>query len=111
MRHGYAGQLLLPGGHVDPGEPPDAAARREVEEELGVRATSVWFLCALLSAERHVGWYYVVDGWEGTPEPREAATLAWIVLEESQRLTLPMDRTAVGEYLRLRRGCPGAGRS
>ena len=101
-RHGWAGQLLLPGGHVEPGETIDAAARREVEEELGVRATGIWFVCALLSAERHVGWYWVVDRWDGTPEPREAATLAWVPLDEVARLTLPMDRTAVGEYLRLR---------
>jgi 8-oxo-dGTP pyrophosphatase MutT (NUDIX family) len=100
-RHGYAGQLLLPGGHIEPDETAEAAARREVEEEHGVRATSVWLVCALLSAERHVGWYFAVDAWDGTPRPEEAATLTWVPIADAGRLTLPMDRTAVGEYLRL----------
>ncbi len=101
-RHGRAGQLLLPGGHIEPGEEPAAAARREAAEELAIGVTGAWFLCALLSAERHVGWYFVVDGWDGTPRAREAAALAWVPLASPGRLALPMDRTAVGEYLRLR---------
>ncbi len=33
--------LALPKGHVDPGETPEQAARREVREEAGVEATLV----------------------------------------------------------------------
>lgn len=32
----HAGQWALPGGRLDPGESPEAAARRELAEELGV---------------------------------------------------------------------------
>lgn len=106
VRHGYAGQLALPGGHLEHGEAPETAARREAAEELAIHATSVWFLCALLSAERHVGWYFVVDGWDGDPQAHEAAVLAWIPLTAHAQLALPMDRTAVREYLRLRDAGP-----
>jgi 8-oxo-dGTP pyrophosphatase MutT (NUDIX family) len=32
------GKWVLPKGHIEPGETPEAAAAREVEEEAGVRA-------------------------------------------------------------------------
>ena len=35
------GLWVLPKGHIEPGETPEAAAIREVEEEAGVRATIV----------------------------------------------------------------------
>ncbi|MEX2315520.1 MAG: CoA pyrophosphatase [Pirellulales bacterium] len=34
LRHG--GQISLPGGRIEPGEPSEAAARRELAEELGI---------------------------------------------------------------------------
>ncbi|MGZ8734418.1 MAG: NUDIX hydrolase [Acidimicrobiia bacterium] len=37
--HRNAGRWLATGGHVDPGEHPFAAARREIAEELGAEAT------------------------------------------------------------------------
>lgn len=52
----YQGQLLLcrhrarntwefPGGHIEPGETPDAAARRELWEETGASAYTLSPLC------------------------------------------------------------------
>ena len=35
------GEWVLPKGHIEPGETPEAAAVREVEEEAGVRAAVV----------------------------------------------------------------------
>lgn len=36
------GGLEFPAGHVEPGETPDAAARRELEEETGARDYRIW---------------------------------------------------------------------
>jgi 8-oxo-dGTP pyrophosphatase MutT (NUDIX family) len=43
----HAGQISLPGGEIEPGETSQAAALRELEEELGVPATSVEILGSL----------------------------------------------------------------
>ncbi len=43
----HAGQVSLPGGALDPGESPDAAALREATEEIGVAAGQVRLLGAL----------------------------------------------------------------
>ncbi len=43
----HAGQVSLPGGAIDPGEGPDAAALREADEELGISTTDVRVLGAL----------------------------------------------------------------
>lgn len=37
----HPGQIALPGGGIDPGETPEAAALREAEEETGVRAQCI----------------------------------------------------------------------
>ncbi len=37
--------LEIPGGHVEPGESPDAAARRELEEETGALDYRIWPVC------------------------------------------------------------------
>jgi 8-oxo-dGTP pyrophosphatase MutT (NUDIX family) len=38
---GSRGEWVLPKGHIEPGETPETAAVREVEEEAGVRAEAV----------------------------------------------------------------------
>lgn len=40
LRHRALGKWLQPGGHLDPGEQPMAAASRELKEELGITATT-----------------------------------------------------------------------
>ena len=58
-----------PGGGIEEGESPEAAVRREVEEELGIRLTGLRLLCNV----DHV-WF-----WKG----REVRERAWLFLASS----------------------------
>ena len=52
-RHGIRDVTIeMPGGMIDPGESPEAAARRELQEETGYTAESLRFLARVLPIPR-----------------------------------------------------------
>ena len=77
-----AGAWDLFGGHVESGEAPEAALRRELHEELGI-APLVLRELGLLQSESG-DWrlrVYAVTAWSGEPvnlQPAEHAELRWM---------------------------------
>jgi 8-oxo-dGTP pyrophosphatase MutT (NUDIX family) len=91
----HAGQWALPGGKVDDGETPEAAALREVEEELGLTLDPSQVLGRLDDYGTRSGFVITpIVVWAGAdaelvPDPREVAHVLRIGLHELCRPDSP----------------------
>ena len=75
LRH-HPGQVAFPGGKLEPGEGPEAAALREAREEVGLPEAAAEVLGRLPSHETVTGFTVtpvlaLVGGFEVVPEPGE----------------------------------------
>lgn len=94
-RHAAGGYLLeVPAGKLDPGEPPEACARREVEEETGHRASDLVSLGSILTTPGFTDeriWLFLATGLEPTRQSLEAdevLTVERVELSEAERMAL-----------------------
>ncbi len=76
-----AGKINGPGGRVDPGESPQQAAIREVEEELGIHPLGVTAAGRLrfqfLDGYRLLGYVFRATGYRGMPTETDEAVPLW----------------------------------
>ncbi|MGH7911538.1 MAG: NUDIX domain-containing protein [Candidatus Dormibacteraceae bacterium] len=93
--HKRLGLWLQPGGHVDPGEDPPEAARREVEEETGIVAHHPRSGPALIHVDAHpaldhlhLDLRYLLEAGdeEPRPAPGESPEVRWFSWEEARRV-------------------------
>ena len=103
---GYAdGQYSVPAGHLDGGETVLAAARREAEEETGLRLDldQMVFSSVMhrMEDEERVDFFVHVRQWQGEPantEPDKCDELRWVNVQELPDNTIPYVKQAIQNH-------------
>jgi 8-oxo-dGTP pyrophosphatase MutT (NUDIX family) len=115
--HKRLGIWMQPGGHIDAGETPDVAARREATEELGLAVEHPASGPLLIHLDVHdaalghthldLRYLMVADDEDPRPPPGESPDARWYSWDEA----MAMADAALGDALSLARAAFEAGRS
>jgi ADP-ribose pyrophosphatase YjhB (NUDIX family) len=98
----------LPGGFIGYGEHPAESARREVQEELGLRVEITRLLGIYSETFPRTGGYMIAFVYEGKrlsktirPHPEEIESYCWMPVREAARTTPnPFARAGLRDYLK-----------
>ena len=89
-----AGLWEFPGGKVEPGESPEAALIRELQEELGIETKASCLAPLTFASHSYPEFHLLMQliacrRWEGIAPGREGQSLAWVRPERLRDYPMP----------------------
>ena len=91
---GMAGLWEFPGGKLEPGETPEQALIRELDEELGITVKEACLAPLTFATHDYREFHillalFVCRRWEGTPVPREHDAIRWVRANRLREFPMP----------------------